>query len=159
MTCQDTLELVEEIAAEEITATVEIRAHFETCPRCASALATARRIEAALAARPAPVAPAGFTAAVVSKIRSDRWRAEQHVDRLFNLAMVAGMLLIVGSVLALTNLGVVIAAAAKGGELLGTAAGQLAERAVPALRTYIAAAGLLISALGMWWWAERRLTL
>jgi hypothetical protein len=27
------------------------------------------------------------------------------------------------------------------------------------VNTYIAAGGLLASALGMWWWAERRLSL
>jgi hypothetical protein len=29
--------------------------------------------------------------------------------------------------------------------------------AAPALVSYVAAAGLLASALAMWWWAERRL--
>jgi anti-sigma factor RsiW len=159
MTCKDTLELVEEIAADEIVATPEVRAHLETCPRCASALATARRIEVGLAARPAPPAPARFTSLVQSKIRRERWRTEQNIDRLFNLAMVAGVLIVVGAVLALTNVGAVMEAATRGGEALRFAVRQFAQRAAPVLGTYVAAASLLASALGMWWWAERRLTL
>ena len=33
--------------------------------------------------------------------------------------------------------------------------GNVARQAVPALNTYVAAAALLVSALGMWWWADR----
>ena len=32
---------------------------------------------------------------------------------------------------------------------------QIARQIAPAINTYIAAAGLLLTALGMWWWAER----
>jgi hypothetical protein len=31
--------------------------------------------------------------------------------------------------------------------------------AAPAIGTYVSAAGLLVSALVMWWWAERRFTI
>ncbi len=50
-----------------------------------------------------PPAPAAFTAAVLQRIRRDHWQSEQNVDRLFNLAMVAAVLLVVGGVAALLN--------------------------------------------------------
>ena len=35
---------------------------------------------------------------------------------------------------------------------------RLRRRMIPVVDTYIAAAGLLLTALGMWWWAERRVS-
>ena len=34
---------------------------------------------------------------------------------------------------------------------------ETARTAAPTVATYVAAVGLLASALGMWWWADRRL--
>ena len=59
LTCEDALDLVEPVAAGDLEVDAALRAHFETCPRCASALASARRIEAALSAQDAPPAPPG----------------------------------------------------------------------------------------------------
>jgi anti-sigma factor RsiW len=159
MTCIQTLELVEQIAAADIEVVPDVRAHFESCPTCASALATARRIEAALAARPAFEAPDGFTSSVLQRIRRERWAAEQHVDRLFNLAMAVAIILVVGGGLALMNVGGVLAATAGLWEFLSTTGTEAARDAAPAFHTYVAAAGLLLSALVMWWWAERTLGL
>lgn len=158
MTCTTALDLVEPIAAGEIEVNASIRAHFESCPRCASALASARRIEAALGADAAPEPPPRFTQAVLSRIRRERWRAEQQVDRLFNAGIAAALVLIVGGAGALLNLRGAMGVAGVGWELLSSLSAQMVVDAVPSLLTYIAAAGLLASALGMWWWAERRLT-
>ena len=87
MTCREVQESIEAIAAGDEPATGAFRAHVETCARCAAALATARRIEESLAARPAPAAPARFAATVVARIRREHWRAEQQVDRMFNIAV------------------------------------------------------------------------
>ena len=111
MTCSDVLHLVEAVAAGDLEVDDRLRAHFETCPSCASALASARRLEAALQARPSPPAPAQFTTAVLAKIRHDRWRSEERVDRIFNVAIVVAVLLVIGSVLALTNVDAVLGAA------------------------------------------------
>ena len=104
MTCKMALELVEPIASGDLEPDAAARAHFESCPQCASALATARRLEAVLAGRAAPAAPERFTSSVLQRIRRERWRAEQHVDRLFNVAIAVALLLITGGILALMNM-------------------------------------------------------
>ena len=48
MTCQELTDFVEPIAAGDLEPDAEMRAHFETCPLCASELASARRIETAV---------------------------------------------------------------------------------------------------------------
>ena len=159
MTCSDALHLVEAIAAEDLALDDTVRTHFETCPRCASALASARRIEVALQMRPKPQAPARFTQAVLGRIRQERWQSEQRVDRVFNVAIGMAVLLVVASVLALTNVGAVLGAARSIWGLLAAVGGQAVAAAAPVLVTYVAAAGLLMSALAMWWWADRRLSL
>jgi anti-sigma factor RsiW len=159
VTCTDALHLVEAIAAGDLAVDDAIRSHFETCPRCSASLASARRIEAALQARPAVQAPPRFTQSVLGRIRHDRWQIEERVDRVFNVAMVAAVILVIGSVLALTNVDGVIGAAGSLWGVLTAVGGQALEAAAPTLLTYIAAGGLLMSALGMWWWAERRLSL
>ena len=159
MTCKDVIELVEAIAGGDLEPTAEVRAHIETCPRCASALASARRLEAALAARDVPPVPARFVPLVLQRVRRERWRAEQQVDRLFNLAMVAALLIVVGGVFALMNVSGVVAAASETVSFIASVRGEVARQAAPSVNTYIAASGLLASALGMWWWAERRLSL
>jgi anti-sigma factor RsiW len=159
VTCKDARELVEAIAAGDLDVDDARRAHFESCPACAAALASARRIEAALKARETPKAPAAFTSTVVARIRHERWKSEQHVDRVFNIAIAVAVLLVLGGVLALTNVSGVIAGAGMMWGLLGAVSGQVVAAAAPAILTYVAAAGLLVSALVMWWWAERRLSL
>jgi anti-sigma factor RsiW len=159
MTCRDVVHLVEAIAAGELEVDDEVRGHFETCPRCAAALAAARRIELALHGWPAPEAPARFGAAVLARIRNDRWRSEQRVDRIFNVAIAASLVLVVAGVAGLTNIGAVIGIAAWIWGAFASMSGDLAQQAAPRVASYIGAAGLLMSALVMWWWADRRLSL
>jgi anti-sigma factor RsiW len=159
MTCSDVLGQVEAIAAGDEAPTPEVRAHVETCVRCAAALAAARRIEAALSARQAPNAPARFTATVQQRIRGERWQTEQHIDRVFNLAMVAALVLVVGGLFALMNVGGLLAGAGNAWAMIRSVSGPMARMAAPQVNGYIAAAALLISALAMWWWAERTLSL
>jgi anti-sigma factor RsiW len=159
VTCKDALELVDAIASGDVEVDQHAREHFETCPRCASALASARRVEALLMARAAPPAPARFTQGVVQRIRRERWRAEQQVDWLFNIAIVVAVLVIVGGVVALTNLDGLLALGAATWTLMTSAGGEVARQAAPTLGTYVAAGGLLASTLVVWWWAERKLTM
>ena len=159
MTCTEALERVDAIAAGDLEVDAAARAHFETCPRCAAELASARRIESALANRPLAAAPAAFTANVLARIRRDQWRAEQAVDRLFNLGIVAAVLLMVLGVAALVNLTGVMSAADAAWQVFNAATSGAVRRGAPSVGTYIAGVSLFASALGMWWWAERRLSL
>jgi anti-sigma factor RsiW len=159
LTCDDVLPLVEPIAAGELEVAANARAHFESCPRCASALATARRIESALSSREAPAAPARFSNTVLLRIRRERWQSEQKVDRLFNAAIVFAVLLVGGGIAALFNVEAMLAGAAAAWRMFAAVSGEAVTKAVPSLATYVASAGLFVSALVTWWWAERRLSL
>ena len=158
MTCREVQESIEAIAAGDEPVTGAFRAHIEGCPSCAAALATARRIEESLAARPAPAAPARFAATVVARIRREHWRAEQQVDRMFNVAVAAGVVAIAAGALALFNLETLTTAIATAGGVLTDAAtrqgsGASAEGA-PGLWTYLLAGGLVGTTLLVWRWAE-----
>lgn len=157
MHCQDVLELIEPIAAGDLVPDEPVRAHLQTCPRCAGALASARRVETLLAAMEVPPPPATFTSAVLQRIRRDKWRSEQNVDRLFNVSIAAAALLLIGGLAALLNVETVLSFASSVLVVLKESGRDTARSAVPTVFTYIAALGLLASALGMWWWAERRL--
>src|SRR5687768_592753 len=99
MTCRAVTEQVEAIAAGDLDPSPDLVAHIETCPRCASALADARRIETLLATRPAPAAPPQFAVAVQQRIRRERWQTEEQVDRIFNVAIGSAAALILLAVL------------------------------------------------------------
>jgi anti-sigma factor RsiW len=159
VTCDKVLEIVEAIAAGDVEVDGALREHFETCPRCASTLASARRLETLLVARAKPKAPDGFTQAVLARIRQEQWQSEEQVDRLFNVAIVIALLLVVGSVIALTNVDAALGAAGTVWGMVASASGQAVSAAAPVFLTYVAAIGLLMSALVMWWWADRRVSL
>jgi predicted anti-sigma-YlaC factor YlaD len=157
MQCADVLDLVEPIAAGDVLPDERVREHLHSCPGCAGALASARRLEALLKGMDFPVAPPAFATQVLLRIRSDRWRSEQNVDRLFNVAIVAAVILIAGGLLALLNVGTVLSLTGSIWALLKEGSRDTVRTAAPILLTYVAAAGLLVSALGMWAWAERRI--
>jgi anti-sigma factor RsiW len=157
MTCREVLESIEAVAAGDEPVSAAFRSHIEGCPGCAAALATARRIEESLAARPVPAAPARFTAAVAARIRTEHWRAEQQVDRMFNVAVAVGVAAIAGGALALFNIESVMAALAVAAAVVTDAAtqqGGVTMRGAPAMWTYLLAAGLLGTSLLVWRWAE-----
>ena len=159
LTCADVLDSVEPIASGDLPVNDSLRAHLQTCPRCAAALASARRLEAALSAWGAPAAPQDFTTAVLARVRRERWRSEQRIDRIFNVAIAAAILLVAGGIAALLNVAEVLAAAAAAWTLLSDLTREPQAAAGPSLVTYAAAAAFMASALAMWWWAERRLSL
>ena len=146
MSCSDVLDLIEPIAAGDLGADEAVRAHLQSCVTCAAALASAQRLESALKGMEIPPAPATFSATVMQRIR-----------RLFNLAIVAAVLLMVGGVAAMLNIDAMLAIAGSTLVLLRDGMRASVHEAAPTVATYVAAAGLLASALGMWWWAERRL--
>jgi anti-sigma factor RsiW len=155
MTCETVDALLEEIAAGEPMDTA-VESHVATCPRCTAALALARRVDAAIAARPQPAVPSGFSRAVMARIRRERWREEERFDRAFNVGLAAAAVLIVGGVAASLNLAGIAAvlldtssALAQGTNL---AVGRFAGR--PEILASIA--GLCAAGALVWWWAEHR---
>src|ERR671931_2009416 len=103
MFCDETLEAVEAVAAGEVTPEGRVADHLATCPNCAAALDSARRLERLLQARPAPRPPAHFTARTLTRIRRVRWRGEQFLDLGFNVALASIVAAIVGGIWMLLN--------------------------------------------------------
>src|SRR5215203_2317053 len=133
MSCSDVLDLIEPIAAGELAADEAVRAHLESCVTCAAALAAAQRLESALKAMEIPPAPASFTGAVLQRIRKDRWQSEQNVDRLFNLAIAAAVLLMAGGLVAMLNVDGVLRVTASAWLLVRDSMRTTVESAAPTL--------------------------
>jgi anti-sigma factor RsiW len=158
MFCDEVLEVVEAIAAGDLTPDARLRAHLETCANCAAALDSARRIERLLQVRQVAPAPAQFSARLLARVRRERWRREQWLDAGFNIAVAAALVLVVGAVwfgMQATGLSSV------GGDTLAIAGEQIAGfsgRVASSLPTYGGAAGVVAGALGLWWWAERKVS-
>ena len=95
-------------------------------------------------------------ALVLQRVRRERWHLEQSVDRLFNVAIIVALMIVAAGALALMNLSGVVAAGSGAWTAMSRMSSLLAQQMAPAVDTYIAAAGLLLTMLGMWWWAERR---
>jgi anti-sigma factor RsiW len=152
--CAELGDRIEAIAAGDQPLEGEPRLHIESCPSCAAALATARRIDRYLAARSTPPAPANFTSSILSRIRREQWRSEERVDRLFNVAMVCAVTLVVVGAAFLFNMSAVVDLATGASRLLSTAGEEALRRAAPMMGTYVAGTALLLTALAMWWWAD-----
>jgi hypothetical protein len=154
MRCDDLDPLFEAVADGTLELSSEHRQHLAACPNCAAALERAQGIERWLMARETPQPPPGFTTAVMSRIVEDAWRTERAFDMGFNLAIAAGMAVILtaGAGLAwslgLLQINVDV-------EMLFAAAGSRVEgRVISELQTTLIAAALLTTALVLWWWAE-----
>src|SRR5919197_3661952 len=98
MFCDETLEAVEAVAAGEVTPEGRVADHLATCPNCAAALDSARRLDRLLQARPAPRPPAHFTPRTLTRVRRARWRSDQFLDVGFNIAIVALVVALFGGV-------------------------------------------------------------
>jgi predicted anti-sigma-YlaC factor YlaD len=147
MTCDDADELLEAaVAGEPIQS--ELEAHLQGCARCRRALAIARQIEAVLAAQSAPAVRPELLAGALTRIRRERWRAEQAFDLAFNVVVSLAVVCVLGAIgVALADFGF--------GAHIGEAMALVVDRARPALPAYGLATGLLATMLGVWWWAER----
>ena len=158
MTCNDVHDAIEPIAEGELTPDDRIAAHLASCPHCAAALEDARRLEQILQARPMPRAPAQFTSRTMARVRRARWRTEQFLDLGFNVTLGLVLLAILGSVWLLLHRSGLVAVSNDAVDLLGTGLVTLARRVAPTVPLYAGATALLVTALGIWWWAERELT-
>ena len=159
MFCDEALDSVEAVAAGELTADGRLADHYATCPNCASALDTARSLERMLKVRAVPPAPAQFTARTLARVRRARWRSEQFVDLGFNVA-IGGVLVAIlfGAWLLLKRSGM-SAVGNDAVDMLARGLVTFAQRIGPSLPIYGGATAILLTALGIWWWAERDATL
>src|SRR5215471_8384849 len=105
MTCAQADELIDAVASGDVVPDAVFAAHIAGCRACAAALQVARGIERALSAAPAMAAPVRFSEDVLARIRRERWRFEERVDRAFNLTIAAGVALVVVALVSLLNLG------------------------------------------------------
>jgi len=159
MFCDEALDAVEAIAAGEMTAEGRIADHLASCPNCAAALVAARQLERVLQRRGAPAPPPQFTARTLARVRRARWRSDQFVDVGFNTAIIVLVAAVVGGVWMLLNRTGLASVSGDAVDLLGTGLVSLVRRIAPSLPLYAGAAALLASALAVWWWAERDVTL
>ena len=157
MFCDEALDLVESIADGELTPEGRVAAHLATCPNCAAALDSARRLEQAVGARPGSRAPARFTARTMTILRRRRWRSEQFLDVGFNVALGAVALVVVVGVVVLLNRAGVTSIGTGAMDFMSDGVMRLARRAAPAVPVYAGATALLATALGIWWWAEKEI--
>ena len=154
MRCDDLERVIEAIADGSLAPSPDQDAHFLTCARCRARLEQARQIERWLAHREVPQPPPSFTAAVMARVGQEQWRAERIVDLGFNLAVAAGVLVILaGGAGAAWSLGL-FTITLDASALVEMLSAEMEGRLINQLQTVAVAALLLTSALGLWWWAE-----
>jgi anti-sigma factor RsiW len=155
MFCDEALDSVEAIAAGELVPDGRIAAHLASCPNCAAALDSARALDGLLQRRPAPAAPAQFTARTLARVRRARWRSEQFLDVGFNMAIAAIVVAVgAGAWMVLNRSGLTAVSNGAIG-LLGSGVVSVARRVAPSVPLYAGATAVLAAALAIWWWAER----
>lgn len=155
MTCEEFDAIVEPLAAGELEPSPAAAEHLAGCLRCAAAVALAHRIDSALAASAPRLPPPRFAAAVVSRLRRERWRDEQRVDRVFNLALAVAAVLVAVGIGMLFNLSGLAAVGRDTANLLAAGLRVAGRQVGTQLPAYIAGTSLLFTAVGAWWWAER----
>ena len=155
MTCDEFEPLIEAIADGTMELSPEQRAHLASCERCAARLEQARAIEQLLTVREVATPSPTFTQRVMANVGREKWQTERAIDLGFNLAMAAGVFVIIaGAVGAAWSLGLFsitidVDAIA---EILGAA--DVPGRILGQVQTIAMAALLLTMALVLWWWAE-----
>ena len=159
MFCDEALDAIEPIAAGELTPDGRIADHLATCPNCAAALESARRLERMLQARPVPRPAPQFTSRTLARVRRVRWRTEQFLDVGFNVAIAAIVLAVGGGAWMLLQRSGLATVSSDAVDLVGSGMMALVRRVAPSVPLYAGATAVLASALALWWWAERDVTL
>jgi predicted anti-sigma-YlaC factor YlaD len=146
--------LIEGVIDGSFEPSADERAHLESCERCRARLAQARSIEQWLAARELPQPPATFTATVMARVGDAQWQTERVIDMGFNLAVAAGVLLIVIGGAGLAWFMGLFGVTADLATIVGAIDSQLTGRVMSQVQTIAVSAVLLTLALVLWWWAE-----
>jgi anti-sigma factor RsiW len=155
MFCDEALDAIEAIAADELTPDRRVAAHLASCPNCAAALVSARALEQMLQRRAVPSTPPQFTSRTMARVRRARWRNDQFLDVGFNVAIGLIVLAVVGGVWLLLNRSGLVAVSNDAVDLLGSGLVTFFRRVTPSLPLYAGATAVLATALAIWWWAER----
>lgn len=155
MTCHELEPLIEAIADGSHEPGAEQAAHLAACPVCAARLERARAIESLLAVRDTPAPSPAFTAMVMARVGEERWKTERVVDLGFNLAIAAGVLVIlVGGAGLAWSLGLLTITIDVDTLLRALDNNDVTGRFLSQVQTFVIAAVILTMALGLWWWAE-----
>ncbi len=153
MRCDDLDAIIEAIAEGQAPAG-DYDAHLASCPRCQARVATAQALDRLLATRETPEPPAGFTYRVMERVGREQWRAEQLMDVGFNVAVAAGVALVVAGAVSLAwSLGW-LTVDRPTLETVSTAIEPWVSTTLSKGPTVALAAVLLTTALGLWWWVE-----
>jgi anti-sigma factor RsiW len=155
MTCDGVLNAIELIAAGELKPEGLIAAHLAGCASCASALESARRLDALLRQRPVATPPAQFTSRTMARIRRQRWRTEQMIDWSFNAALALVAMAVAAGIWFVISRSGLTFVSSDARQLLDAELRAFVQRVSPSLPVYALATALLVTALGIWWWAER----
>lgn len=156
MRCEQLDTVIEAVADGSYQLSADEQAHVDVCATCRARLDEARDIERLLQTRAQPVTPASFTSAVMLRIGQERWRAERAIDAGFNLAILAGSLVILAGGAGLAwSLGLLTINVDIGALLRALDnSGGVTSRVLSQVQTVALAATLLTTTLIVWWWAE-----
>jgi predicted anti-sigma-YlaC factor YlaD len=155
MFCDEALDAVEAIAAGDVTPEGRIAEHLASCPNCAAALVSARQLERLLRQRGVPAPSPQFTSRTLTRVRRARWRSDQFLDVGFNLTIILVVTAMFGGVWMLLHRSGLATVSGDAVNLFSSGLVVLIRRVAPSLPLYAGAAALVVSALGIWWWAER----
>lgn len=154
MDCQHLELLIEGLADGSVELDQPSAAHLAGCQVCQARVERARDIERFLMSRELPAPPATFTAGVMALVQRDRWQDERFIDLGFNLAMAAGLLVVLAGLGGLAwSLGL-LTVTVDLDAVLEAARTELGGRVVAQVQTVAMAAVVLTMSLALWWWAE-----
>jgi predicted anti-sigma-YlaC factor YlaD len=145
---------IEAIADGSWEADAAGREHLAGCERCTALVAQAREIDRFLAVRDVAQPPPNFTTTVMSGVVRESWQTERVVDLGFNLAMAAGILVILTSAAGVAFSMGLLTFRIDFEAIEAVLNSDVARRILSQAQTVGLAAGLLTMALVLWWWAE-----
>lgn len=153
--CDELEPLIEAIADGSIELSAEQQAHLASCEVCAARLERARGIEQLLSLRDVAVPSLHFTQSVLARVGRQRWQTERVIDLGFNLAMAAGVfVMLAGGAGVAWSLGLLTVTIDIDAITEIVRSADLSGRFLNQVQTIVMAAILLTMALGLWWWAE-----